>query len=156
MKNSKFNIVDVIIITVLILVIAAVSLRAINTNNSNNSEKDRDIVYTVEVYGIDSTYRNSIKAQDKVFLSGKALYCGTVDSVRAEYTSQDIVYSNGSIKSHINPSKSNLIIQIAVSADIADNGFFVGENTFITGGDNLEFYTEYFTFSGKVTNIQIK
>lgn len=156
MKNNKFNIVDVIIITVLILVMAAVSLRAINTSKANDTQKDRDIVYTVEVYGIDSTYRNSVKAEDRVFLAGKSLYCGTVDLVRAEYISEDITYPNGTIKSHINPSKSNLIVEIAVLADIADNGFFVGENTFITSGTNIDFYTEYFTFSGKVTKIKIK
>lgn len=156
MKNNKFNIVDVVIITILILVVAAVSLRAININKTNDAQKDKDIIYTVEVYNIDSIYRRSVNTQDELFITGKALYCGTVNSVKAEYLSQDVSYTDGSIKPHINPSMSNLIIEVAVSADIADNGFFVGENTFISVGENIDFYTKYFTFNGKVTNIEVQ
>lgn len=156
MKNNKFNIVDAVIITILILVVAAVSLRAINISKANDSQKDIDIVYTVEVYGVDSDYRNSIKQGDDVCLTGKALYCGTVSSIKSEYVSQDVLYTDGTVKSHINPSNSNLKIEVSLTADIADNGFFVGENTFLAVGENVDFYTRYFTFSGKVTNIEVK
>ena len=62
MKYKKLNIIDVIIITIIILITAAVSLRAISEKHIHSSLKDKEVIYTVEIYNLDKSFINKAKS----------------------------------------------------------------------------------------------
>lgn len=156
MKYKKLNIIDVIIITIVILIAAAVALRAISEKHIHSSLKDQEVVYTIEIYNLDNAFINTVKQNEKLYLSDKALYCGEVLNVSSKYSKQDIEYENTTIKTYTNPNQINMSLMVQVTADLSDSGFYIGNNTFITEGTVLDMHTNTFSFVGKVVEISYK
>lgn len=153
MKYKKLNIIDVIIITIIILIAAAVSLRAISEKHIHSSLKDKEVIYTVEIYNLDKSFINSVNQNEKLYLTGKSLFCGEVLNVSSKYSTQDIEYENKTIKTHTNPEQINMSLTVQVTADLSDSGFYIGNNTFITKGTVLDMHTNTFSFVGKIVEI---
>jgi len=151
MKNKKLNIIDVIIITALILIIAAAVARAVRINSMPDTVKDKEILYTIEICDIDGIYLDSVKPGDNLYISDKALYCGTVHEVSTSYVKRSVQYDDGTLSPHSDPSKVNITLKILMSADTSDDGFYIGNNTFLYPGEMIDAYTRYFNFSGKIT-----
>ncbi len=150
MKNKKLNIIDIIIITALILVIAAAISRAVIMNRMPDTVKDREILYKIELRDVDGIYRDSVKPGDSLYISEKALYCGTVHEVSASHVKREVVYDDGSVSPHSDPSKVNIVLTVLLSADTSDDGFYIGSNTFLSPGQQIAAYTKYFNFTGKI------
>ena len=51
------------------------------------------------------------------------------------------------------PEKINISVDIKISADIAEYGFYIGNNTYLSIGDTLDFYTPTFSFNAQITDI---
>lgn len=146
MKNKKPNLIDVILILVLILVIAAAVYRTLSIKQLPDTVKDQKVEYTLEIYDIDSHYADAIRVGDTLYLSEKALYCGEVVSVQTSFAHREITSSDGTVSSHLYPAKINMTVKASLSADISENGFYIGDNTYLNLGKNMDMYTETFSF----------
>lgn len=156
MTKKKFNVIDVIIIATIILIIAAVSYRAVFIGNLGNKSEEKTVSYTVTVPGIDSIYAHGIQIGDEVYLENGSEYCGNVSSVKTVYASSEVVYPDGSVKSHILPNKINLTVTVEITARTSDEKLFLGGSSYISAGETAVFYTETFTFAGIVSDIITK
>lgn len=45
-------------------------------------------------------------------------------------------------------------ITVRLSADISENGFYIGDNTYLNLGKILDMYTETFSFTAKLTDFE--
>ena len=43
-----------------------------------------------------------------------------------------------------------MTLTLHLSADISENGFYIGDNTYLNLGKNLKMYTKTFSFEGKL------
>ncbi len=153
MKKKKPNVIDVIIVLILLAVVATAVFRALKVNELPGTVKNREIVYTVQIYDIDRAYVNSLVSGDSVYLSKKNLFCGTVDDIRSQYSTKIINSDSASLEKHVFPEKINISVDIKISADIAEYGFYIGSNTYLSIGDTLDFYTPTFSFNAQITDI---
>ena len=48
------------------------------------------------------------------------------------------------------PAEINMTLTLHLSADISENGFYIGDNTYLNLGKNLKMYTKTFSFEGKL------
>ena len=106
MKKKKPNVIDIIIVLILLAVVATAVFRALKVNELPGTVKNREIVYTVQIYDIDRTYANSLVSGDSVYLSKKNLFCGTVDDVRSQYSTKIVNSDSASLEKHVFPGKN--------------------------------------------------
>ena len=154
MKKKKPNIIDVIIVLVLLLVIAAAVYRTLSIKQLPDTVKDQIVEYTLETSDIDLAYASALKVGDTVYLSEKALYCGEVTAIETSYSRREITSADGTVSAHLYPSEIHMKITVRLSADISENGFYIGDNTYMNLGKILDMYTETFSFTAKLTDFE--
>jgi len=157
--KNKFNIIDVIIIVTVLLIIGVSVFRAVNKSHNDEYAKKDNITYTVIINELDSDYIGSIASGDALYIAQKGVFCGTVSDIKTEYAYDTVkVYGEDgtpSSKKVINPSKINVILNADISANITDSMLYTGQNTYISKGQMVEFYTDTFTFSGIVADFSV-
>ena len=145
--KNKFNIIDVIIIVTVLLIIGVSVFRAVNKSHNDEYAKKDNITYTVIINELDSDYIGSIASGDALYIAQKGVFCGTVSDIKTEYAYDTVkVYGEDgtpSSKKVINPS------------NITDSMLYTGQNTYISKGQMVEFYTDTFTFSGIVADFSV-
>ncbi len=153
MKKLKPNIIDVVIIAAIILILITAIFRIININHLPDMVKDQKVAYTFVIYDEDEAYKNAIKPGDNLYLYPKNAYCGKVTNVESQYAKENVIYPDGTAKSHVNPSKINIILTVEISADMTENGFYIADNTFLTRGFVSDINTTNIVFNGQITEI---
>ncbi len=150
MKSKKPNLIDVLIVLVLVLVTAAAVYRTLSIKQLPDTVKNKEIEYTLLVSGIDSLYANAVKTGDTVYLSEKSLFCGEISAVQTSYVRKEIAAADGTVSAHLYPAEIDMTLTLHLSADISENGFYIGDNTYLNLGKNLKMYTKTFSFEGKL------
>ena len=150
---KKPNIIDILILLVVLLAIAAAVFRALHVKEFSDTVKDQPVVYTLHATDLDAAFARSVQPGDLLYLSGNALACGEVTEVTPTYSTKYVYYTNGTASEHLYPEQLNLDIAVSVSADVSENGFYIGEQTYFTRGKSLELHTQTFCFTATITDI---
>ena len=152
MKSKKPNLIDVLIILVLVLVTSAAVYRTLSIKQLPDTVKNKEIEYTLLISGVDSLYANAVKTGDTVYLTEKSLACGEVSAVQTAYVRKEITAADGTFSLHLYPAEIDMTLTLRLSADISENGFYIGDNTYLNLGKNMKMHTETFTFDGKLVD----
>lgn len=153
MKKRKPNIIDVIIILVILFVAAAAIFRTLSVKQLPDTVKDQEIAYTLRIHDIDIAYANALKPGDTLYLASKALACGEIAQVSSNFVSREVYHTDGTVSRHLDPGFVNLEVEVKLSADLSESGFYIGENTYLSLGNQLDFYTPTFSFHAQITAI---
>lgn len=145
---------DIIIVLVLVAAVAAAVFRMINLKQLPDTVKDREVTYTLSVYGLDRVYADALSVGDKLYLDGKSLYCGEITGVSASHAYREVPHTDGTVSRHLAPDALDVAVTVLLSADISESGFYIGENTYLSLGQTLDLYTQTFTFSAQITEIR--
>ena len=158
-STKKINIIDIIIVVAVLTVVGISIFRAVMLRNSGKLLEEKSITYTITVTELDKRYSSSVVADDSVYYSDKSLLCGKISDVYTEYSrvNETVTDNNGKISviNRINPSKVDMIITVNTIGKFSDTMLYLGQNTYITEGQKIEFYTDTYTFSGIVSDFTV-
>lgn len=155
MKKKTANLIDILLIFILLLTVAVTVYRSVSIKQLPDTVKNQKIEYTLLIENLDTAFADSIHIGDKLYLSDNAIFCGEVTSMQKSFVRKNVV-SNAQIHSHIYPAACDITLKVRLSADISENGFYVGDNTYLNIGKRAELYTSDMAFEALLTAVEHK
>lgn len=134
-KKGKFNFVDFLLIVIVLAIIAATVYVFVPKSWFGKIVADdtQDILYTVEIIGVDQKFAGNIKENNNVIDNVSKSSIGTVKAVSVDsYSELKYVYDNpesteGSGKLVTYDDKHNLVVTISASALYnKGEGYYIG------------------------------
>lgn len=155
MKKKNANLIDILLVFVLLLTVAATVYRSVSIKQLPDTVKAQKIEYTLLIEELDTAFADSIHIGDKLYLADNAIFCGEITSLQKSFVRKNVV-SNAQIRSRVYPAACEITLKVRLSADISENGFYVGGDTYLNLGKSLNLYTSDIAFEALLTAVEHK
>ena len=149
---GKISIIDIFVVLIVVLAAFGISMRFLSAPAKNAKETIR-VSFVVEVEGIRKYSVDALSKKGNVIDIKRKYLVGEIKDFEFEPQKKEAFDANGEIVYAEVPERYTARVTVESDCKQTENGYYVGDNTEISVGSDIEIATKYANSSGKIISL---
>ncbi len=150
--GGKISIIDIFVLLIVIVAAFGISMRFLSAPAKNAKETVR-VSFVVEVEGIRKYSVDALGKKGNVIDIKQKYLVGEITDFKSEPQKRESFDANGEIVYAEVPERYTARVTIESDCKQTENGYYVGDNTELAVGSDIQIATKYANSSGKIISI---